>query len=70
MFGQRGALMSGRVWINALMESAASKPPMLRKVKDKLKNPSGGTDVPVTTKNDLGTRGAPADTMSNFFLHS
>jgi hypothetical protein len=31
MFGQRGALMSGRVWMNALTESAASKPPMLRK---------------------------------------
>ena len=52
------------------MESAASKPPMLHKVKFQLKNQSGGTDVPVTTKNDLGTRGAPADTMSNFFLHS
>jgi hypothetical protein len=30
MFGQRGALMSGRVWMNSLTESAASKPPMLR----------------------------------------
>jgi hypothetical protein len=31
MFGQRGALMSGRVFMNASRESAASKPPMLRR---------------------------------------
>jgi len=30
IFGQSGALTSGRVWINASTESAASRPPILR----------------------------------------
>ena len=43
---------------------------MLRKMKDKVENQSGGTNVPVTTKNNLGTRRAPTDTMIDCFLHS
>jgi hypothetical protein len=35
MFGQRGAWMSGRVWINSLIESAARKPPILCESENK-----------------------------------